>query len=117
MPPFGDIKPVCHDRNKTVPEFILILCQLKAFDFGRFTFNNLRSTVMLPVYCDLQGKLAPTLCILNSRTSLLRVIGNPTDSLQFASRYQSTHVNWYPTRCAACPEHGIKVRPKPEFDV
>ena len=26
MPPFGDIKPVCHDRHKTVPEFIVILC-------------------------------------------------------------------------------------------
>ena len=26
MPPFGGIKPVCHDRHKTVPEFIVILC-------------------------------------------------------------------------------------------
>ena len=26
MPPFGGIKPVCHVRHKTVPEFILILC-------------------------------------------------------------------------------------------
>ena len=24
--PFGAIKPVCHDRHKTVPEFIVILC-------------------------------------------------------------------------------------------
>ena len=24
--PFGGIKPVCHDRHKTVPEFIVILC-------------------------------------------------------------------------------------------
>ena len=23
---FGGIKPVCHDRPKTVPEFIVILC-------------------------------------------------------------------------------------------
>ena len=22
----GDIKPICHDRHKTVPEFIVILC-------------------------------------------------------------------------------------------
>ena len=27
MPPFGRIKPDCHDRHKTVPEFILILCE------------------------------------------------------------------------------------------
>ena len=27
MPPFGDIKPVCHDRHKTVPDFIVILCE------------------------------------------------------------------------------------------
>ena len=26
MPPYGGIKPVCHDRHKTVPEFIVILC-------------------------------------------------------------------------------------------
>ena len=26
MPPFGGIKPVCYDRHKTVPEFIVILC-------------------------------------------------------------------------------------------
>ena len=26
MPPFGGIKPVCHDGHKTVPEFIVILC-------------------------------------------------------------------------------------------
>ena len=26
MLPFGGIKPVCHDRHKTVPEFIVILC-------------------------------------------------------------------------------------------
>ena len=26
MPPFGGIKPVGHDRHKTVPEFIVILC-------------------------------------------------------------------------------------------
>ena len=26
MNPFGGIKPVCHDRHKTVPEFIVILC-------------------------------------------------------------------------------------------
>ena len=26
MPPFGGIKPVCHGRHKTVPEFIVILC-------------------------------------------------------------------------------------------
>ena len=26
MPPFGGIKPVCHDRHKTVPEFIVIIC-------------------------------------------------------------------------------------------
>ena len=25
MPAFGGIKPVCHNRHKTVPEFILIL--------------------------------------------------------------------------------------------
>ena len=25
MPPFGGIKPFCHDRHKTVPEFIVIL--------------------------------------------------------------------------------------------
>ena len=72
---------------------------------------------MLTDYCDLQGKLTPTLCILNSRTSLLRAIGSPTDSLQFAS----THVIWYTIRCSAAhekyPEHGIKVRSKPEFDV
>ena len=24
--PFEGIKPVCHDRHKTVPEFIVILC-------------------------------------------------------------------------------------------
>ena len=24
--PLGGIKPVCHDRHKTVPEFIVILC-------------------------------------------------------------------------------------------
>ena len=24
--PFGGIKPVCHDLHKTVPEFIVILC-------------------------------------------------------------------------------------------
>ena len=24
MPPFGGIKPVCHDRHKTVPEFIVV---------------------------------------------------------------------------------------------
>ena len=23
MPPFGDIKPFCHDRHKTVPELIV----------------------------------------------------------------------------------------------
>ena len=90
---------------------------------------------MLTVYCDLhkvymsrsrQGKLTPTFCIsiLNSRTSLLRALGHPTDSLQFASHYRSswsTHVNWYPTPCSAAnkkhPEHGIKVGSKPEFDV
>ena len=33
-------------------------------------------------------QLTPTLCILNSRKSLLRAIGHPTDSLQFASRYR-----------------------------
>ena len=60
---------------------------------------------MLTIYCDLhkiymsgsrQGKLTPTLCIsiLNSRTSLLRAIGHPTDSLQFASHYSSS---WQPT--------------------
>ena len=26
MPPFGGIKPVCHDRHKTVPEFVVFLC-------------------------------------------------------------------------------------------
>ena len=26
MSPFGGIKPVRHDRHKTVPEFIVILC-------------------------------------------------------------------------------------------
>ena len=26
MPPFGGIKPVCHDRHKKVPEFIVTLC-------------------------------------------------------------------------------------------
>ena len=26
MPPFWGIQPVCHDRHKTVPEFIVILC-------------------------------------------------------------------------------------------
>ena len=26
MPPFGGIKPVCHDSHKTVPKFIVILC-------------------------------------------------------------------------------------------
>ena len=26
MPPFRGIKPVCHDRHKTVPELIVILC-------------------------------------------------------------------------------------------
>ena len=26
MPPFGGKKPVCHDRHKTVPEFVVILC-------------------------------------------------------------------------------------------
>ena len=48
MPPFGGIRPVSHDRHKTLPEFILILydqmlmkitdvkpartfCQLRAF--------------------------------------------------------------------------------------
>ena len=25
MPQFGGIKPVCHDRHKTVPKFILFL--------------------------------------------------------------------------------------------
>ena len=27
-PPFGGIKPVCHDRHKIVPELIVILCDL-----------------------------------------------------------------------------------------
>ena len=31
-----------------------------------------------------EGQLTPTLCILNSHTSLLLAIGSPTDSLQFA---------------------------------
>ena len=26
MPPFGGIRPECHDRHKTLPEFIVILC-------------------------------------------------------------------------------------------
>ena len=29
MPPFGGIKPVCHDRHKTVPEFIVILLDFR----------------------------------------------------------------------------------------
>ena len=31
-----------------------------------------------------EGKSTPTLSIFNSRTSLPRAIGNPTDSVQFA---------------------------------
>ena len=61
--PFGGIKPVCHDRHKTVPEFIVILCNQMwmtttevrllmlssfalfanqgRFDFGTFNFRQL----------------------------------------------------------------------------
>ena len=78
---------------------------------------------MLTVYCDLHEVyiMTPPLCILNSRTSLLRAIGSPTDSLHLALRYRSASVTWYPTRCSAAnrknPEQGIKIGPKPEFDV
>ena len=66
---------------------------------GRFNVNFLRTTVMRTVYCESrEGQLTPTLCILNSRTSLHRATGNHTDSL---SRYRSTHVIWYPARCSA----------------
>ena len=73
--------------------------------------------------CDLQ---AVGLCIFNSRTSLLRAIGNPTYSLQFASRYRSTDrkETWENQSTlldtplvVRHPEHGIKVRSKSEFDV
>ena len=71
MPPFWGIKPVCHDSHKTVPEFILILCNVDenhismftdvklirtflsfkgVLTWGRFTVNFLRTTFMLTVY-------------------------------------------------------------------
>ena len=34
MPPFWGIKPVCHDRHRTVPEFIVILCDQSGNDIA-----------------------------------------------------------------------------------
>ena len=66
MPPFGGIKPVCHDRHKTVPEFIIMICDQMwmtiiftftdslalftnqgRFDFGRLTFASFFEKVLL----------------------------------------------------------------------
>ena len=52
MPPFGGIKPFCHDRHKTVPEFIVIL------------FDQLWMTITKSTFTDV--KFACTLC--QSRT-------------------------------------------------
>ena len=59
---------------------VMLACHFCVLTWGHSTINFLRTTVMLTVYCDLR---ALTLCILNSRTSLPRAIGNPKDSLQF----------------------------------
>ena len=71
MPPFGGIQPFCHDCHKTMPELILILCNvdenhISAFTdvepvrtflpikglltWESFTVNFLRMTFMLTVY-------------------------------------------------------------------
>ena len=72
---------------------------------------------------DLQ---AAGLFIFNSRTSLLRAVGNPTYSLQFASRYRSIYRKetlenqstlFGTPLVVRHPEHGIKVRSKSEFDM
>ena len=52
--------------------------------------------------------MTSTLCISNSRTSLLRAIGNPTDSFQFASTNPTKSNPWYNDEC----KEAIKTRKK-----
>ena len=46
MPPFGCIKSVCHDRHKTVPEFIVILCEQMWMTIILSTFTGVSSLAL-----------------------------------------------------------------------
>ena len=50
MPPFGGIKHVCHDRHKTVPEFILIPYDVDENHIRSFTDVNPAGT-----FCKLRA--------------------------------------------------------------
>ena len=111
MFPFGGIQPVCHDRHKTVPEFIVILCNQMwmtttevrllmwsslalfanqgRFDFGTFNFRQLFWK-------------ANTYCVYISDRANWRLLCEISKFHgQFTSRCRSTHDIWYPTRCSA----------------
>ena len=105
MPPFGGIKPVCHDRHKTLPEFIVILCDQMwmtttevrllmwsslalfanqgRFDFGTFNFRQLFwKANTYCVYISDDWANWRLLTSIGSPTdftnSLLRAVGQPT---------------------------------------
>ena len=49
MPPIGGINPVCHDRHKTVPEFIVILCDHMCIKSYKYVYRCEVRSHSLPI--------------------------------------------------------------------